>query len=130
MNVSKMTIKLLKQELTKRGLPTDGLKPALVARLELALWKNSNEAFHFCTKHIKDTAAGIASAEGDVAALEDQLAEIQAELDAARHRIPVLKREQSAAQRELQEREPGLFFAEIAGLRAALGRGSAGEEDR
>ena len=93
MNVSKMTIKLLKQELTKRGLPTDGLKPALVARLELALWKNSNEAFHFCTKQIKDTAAGIASAEEDVAALEDQLAEIKAELDAARHRIPVLKRE-------------------------------------
>jgi len=52
-NISKMTIKLLKQELTKRGLPTDGLKPALVERLELALMKNS-------------------SAEADVAALEDQ----------------------------------------------------------
>ena len=60
MNISEITIKLLKQELTKRGLPTDGLKPALVARLELALWKNSNEAFHSCTKQIKDAAAEIA----------------------------------------------------------------------
>jgi len=74
--------------------------------------KNSNEACHSCAKQIKDTAAaGIASAEADVAALEDQLAEIKAELDAARHRIPVLKREQSEAQRELKELEPRLFFA-------------------
>jgi phage shock protein A len=57
----------------------------------LALWNNSNEAFHSYTMQIKDTAAGISSAEEDVAALEDQLAEIQAELDAARQRIPVLK---------------------------------------
>ena len=37
-------------------LPTHGLidKPALVERLELALWKNPNGAFHFCTKKIKD----------------------------------------------------------------------------
>jgi len=38
-----------------------------------------------------------------VAALEDQLAEIQAELDAARQRIPVLKREEREAQRKLKE---------------------------
>ena len=53
MDISKMTIKCLKQELTQRGLPTDGLKPALVGRLEQAIQqedeeekKNSNEAFH------------------------------------------------------------------------------------
>ena len=53
MNISKMTVKCLKQELTQRGLPTDGLKPALVERLEQAIQqdeeeekKNSNEAFH------------------------------------------------------------------------------------
>ena len=37
MNISKMTITRLKQELTQRGLPTDGLKPALVERLEQAM---------------------------------------------------------------------------------------------
>jgi len=70
----------------------------------LVLWKNSSEVFHSCTKRIKNTAVWIASAEEDVAALE-------AELDAARQRIPVLKCEQSEAQRELKELEPRLFFA-------------------
>ena len=52
MNISKMNIKCLKQELIQRGLPTDGLKPALVERLEQAIQqdeeedKKSNEAFH------------------------------------------------------------------------------------
>jgi len=36
MNINKMTAKCLKQELTLRGLPTDGLKPVLVVRLEQA----------------------------------------------------------------------------------------------
>ena len=52
MNINKMTITLLKQELTQRGLPTDGLKPALVKRVEQAMQqeeeedkKISNEAF-------------------------------------------------------------------------------------
>ena len=47
-----MNVKQLKQELTTRGVPTDGLKPALVKRLEQAIQheaeeekKNSNEAF-------------------------------------------------------------------------------------
>ena len=53
MNVSKMNVTLLKQELTKRGLPSDGLKLALVERLTQAIQqeqgkekKISNEAFH------------------------------------------------------------------------------------
>jgi len=53
MNVSKMNVTLLKQELTKRGLPTDGFKRALVERLTQAIQqkqtketKISNEAFH------------------------------------------------------------------------------------
>jgi len=34
-NVTNIThVKRLKQEMTQRGLPTDGLKPALVERLE------------------------------------------------------------------------------------------------
>jgi hypothetical protein len=37
MNINKMTITLLKQELTQRGLPTDGLNPALVERLQLTM---------------------------------------------------------------------------------------------
>ena len=40
MNVSKMNVKLLQQEMTKRGLPTDGLKPALVERLEQAIQRS------------------------------------------------------------------------------------------
>jgi len=52
-----MTVTTLKQKLIKHGLPTRGLKPALVERLEQALWMNSNEAFHSCTKQIKDAAA-------------------------------------------------------------------------
>ena len=54
MNINKMTIKCLKQELTQRGLPTDGLKPALVERLEQAMQQpskqksntTSNEDYH------------------------------------------------------------------------------------
>ena len=93
-----MNVKQLKQELTQRGLLTDGLKAVLVERLTKAMaWKNSNVAFHSCAKQVQETAAGLASAEEDVAALEDQLAEIQAELDAARQRIPVLKREEREA---------------------------------
>ena len=37
MNINKMTIALLKQELAQRSLPTDGLKPALVKRLQLTI---------------------------------------------------------------------------------------------
>jgi len=74
-------------------------------------WKNSNKAFHSCIKQIEDTAVGIASAEEDIAALEGQLAQIQTELDAARQRIPVLKHEQTAAQRKLKQLEARLFFA-------------------
>jgi len=48
---------------------------------------------------------------GDIAAQEGQLAQIQTELDAARQRIPVLKHEQTAAQRKLKELEARLFFA-------------------
>ena len=45
MNINRMTITLLKQELTQRGLPTDGLKPTLIERLQLTMpWMNSNEA--------------------------------------------------------------------------------------
>ena len=118
MNIPQMSVKRLRQELTQRGLAADGLKPALVERLEFAVWKNSNEAFHSCTKQIKDAAAVIATAEEDVAALEEERAKLEAELaanqhklDAARQRIPLLNREQSEAQRELNELEPRLFFA-------------------
>jgi len=46
-----MSPTILKQELTKRNLPTDGLKPAIVERLEQVMQpakkeKISNEAFH------------------------------------------------------------------------------------
>ena len=118
MNIPKMSVKRLRQELTQRGLAADGLKPALVERLEFAVWKNSNEAFHSCTKQIKDAAAVIATAEENVAALEEERAKLEAELaanqhklDAARQRIPFLNREQSEAQRKLNELEPRLFFA-------------------
>jgi len=52
-NVSKMSVKLLKQELTQRGLPTHGLN--LVERLEQAMQQaketkksntTSNEDYH------------------------------------------------------------------------------------
>jgi len=112
LDFSKMSVKLLKQELTQRGLAAHGLKPVLVERFKKEMeWKNSNKAFHSCIKQIEDTAVGIASAEEDIAALEGQLAQIQMELDAARQRIPVLKHEQTTAQRELKELEPRLFFA-------------------
>jgi len=110
--IPEMSVKQLKQELTQRGLLTDGLKPVLVERLTEAMaWKNSNVAFHSCSKQVQETAVGLASAEEDVAALEDQLTQIQAELDAARQRLPILKREQTEAQRKLDNLEPRLFFA-------------------
>jgi len=117
MNVNKMSVTLLKQELNLRGIPTDGLKPALIERLEMTMSKNSNDAFHSCTEQIKETAAGITSAEENVAALEKERAKLEAalannqhKLDAARQRIPVLRGEHSEAQRELKALEPRLFF--------------------
>ena len=51
-NINKMNIKQLRQELTSRGLPTSGLKPALIERLKQSIQqdadkanKNSNETF-------------------------------------------------------------------------------------
>ena len=51
-DISQMNMKHLKQEMTKRGLPTDGLKSVLVERLQQAMQqppekknKISNEAF-------------------------------------------------------------------------------------
>ena len=51
-DISQMNMKHLKQELTKRGLPTDGLKSVLVERLQQAIQQSpekknkiSNEAF-------------------------------------------------------------------------------------
>jgi len=35
--ISRMTVKRLKQELTHRGLPADGLKPALIERLQASV---------------------------------------------------------------------------------------------
>jgi len=35
-----MNVEQLKRELTTRGLPTDGLKPALVERLEQAIQRS------------------------------------------------------------------------------------------
>jgi len=38
-----ISVKQLKEELTKRGLPTDGLKPALVERLEQAIHQSEDK---------------------------------------------------------------------------------------
>ena len=57
MNINNMTVTRLKQELTQRGLPTDGLKPALIERLQLTMpWMNSNEAFRTLTAKAAVTA--------------------------------------------------------------------------
>ena len=57
LNISTMTVTRLKQELTQRGLPTDGVKPVLVQRLKEAMaWKNSNEAFHSLSAKAATTA--------------------------------------------------------------------------
>jgi hypothetical protein len=53
-NISEVNVTLFKQEMTQRGLPTDGLKPALVERLEQAMQQpskqksntTSNEDYH------------------------------------------------------------------------------------
>ena len=41
-----MNIKQLKQHLTQRGLPTDGLKPVLVERLTQAMQQTKGEEEH------------------------------------------------------------------------------------
>ena len=56
----------------------------------------------------------VTRAEDNVKALEAQLAEIQAELDAARQHMSVLKREQSEAQRELKELESPASLSQAA----------------
>jgi hypothetical protein len=53
----------------------------------------------------------IASAEDEEDVAGGSAGRVHAELDAARQRIPVLKRQQSEVQRELKEPEPRLFFA-------------------
>jgi len=118
-DVNNMNVKRLKQELTERSLPTHGLKATLVERVtDASEWKHSNEAFHSRTKQIKDTAAGIASAEDAVAALEQERAQLETSLAAnqqklidQRWHIPGLKRKEREAQAKLKELEPRLFFA-------------------
>ena len=55
-SASRMNVKQLRQELTKHGLPADGLKPALIERLEQAMQPpkkksstTSNEDYHTLT---------------------------------------------------------------------------------
>jgi len=98
--------------MTQRGLPTHGLKPAHVERLELALSKNSYEAF---TLHQADQA-GIASAEEDVAALEDQPVQRKTRLE----RIPATRGKGGPVRAQGAGAPSSL--PEIVSLRAALDR--------
>ena len=72
-----MNVKQLKQELTKRGLPTDGLKLALVERLEQAMQQpkeksssTSNEDYHTLTARAASDKLLIAEKEGEIAQRE------------------------------------------------------------
>ena len=79
MNISKMTVKRLKQELNQRGLPTDGLKPVLVERLEQAIQqeeeekKKSNEAFHSVYARLEPQLKKVTEKEREVADHEARL---------------------------------------------------------
>ena len=119
MNINKMTVTLLKQELTQRGLPTDGLKPALIERLQLTMpWMNSNQAFHTLTAKAAATAQvrteKHAQLERAQAAVERAWAEAErltAELGQFTVELAAAQSEESAVQRQLMALQPRLFFA-------------------
>ena len=111
MNISKMNVKRLKQELTQRGLPTDGLKPALVALLEQAIQQdeeeenqNSNEAFHSVYARLEPQLKKVTEKEREVAEHEARLAAARTELEAARAELGI-------TQSELTKLEPRLSFS-------------------
>ena len=110
-----MNVKQLKEELTKRGLSTDGLKLALVERLEQAMQQpvqkkkksnatTSNEDYHTLTARAASDKLLIAEKEGEIAQRE-------AELKIAMQTLTEAKRRQSATQRELKDLEPRLSFS-------------------
>lgn len=69
--IETMSVKRLKQELIAHGLPVDGRKPALIARLQQAMPRmSSNEAFHTSTNQKSDAAARVAVAEKEAAEIE------------------------------------------------------------
>ena len=114
-----VTVKRLKQELAQRGLPTDGSKATLLARLRQAtFWMTSNEAFRTYTEQESDADAGVAAAEKEVTEMETEVAQLQAQLAAAQERLATAKnkisdqkRQQSEAQQKLKELEPRLHFS-------------------
>ena len=111
MNIRKMTVKLLKQELAQRGLPTDGLKPALVEMLEQAIQqdeeedKKSNEAFHSVYARLEPQLKKATEKEREVAEHDGaRLAAARAELESARAEVGI-------TQSELKKLEPRLSFS-------------------
>jgi len=131
MNVNKMHVTRLKQELTKRGLPTDGLKPTLVERLQQVRQqedekkKNSNEAFHSVHPRLESKRQKVTEQEREVAELEGQLTAqpdlriysldktrlAAARLAVARTELDTAKTELSDAQHEFKELESRLSFS-------------------
>lgn len=92
-----MTVKKIRQLLSHRGVPTAGVKAALIQRLEAM---DSNEHFHMHTKQSLDTAAGIAAAEKTIAS---QIAQLQAQLTNTKDRITSHKQQHSEAHRKLRQ---------------------------
>ena len=112
MNINKMTVTCLKQELTQRGLPTDGVKPALVKRLREAMaWKNSNEAFHSLSAKAATTAQARAEKQVQLKDAQEAAKLAQAEVERLTLELAAAKSEEREAQAKLKELEPRLFFA-------------------
>ena len=109
-DISQMNVKHLKQELTKRGLPTDGLKSVLVERLKQATQqpseknnKISNEAFRSVYPQLESTRKKVTEQEEEVIELEARLAVVRTEL-------ATTKTELCSVQKEFKELEPRLSF--------------------
>ena len=107
-----MNIKQLKQELTQRGLPVDGLKAALIERLEQAMQqdeaeenKMSNEAFRSVYARLEPQLKKVTEKEREVAEHDGaRLATARSELEAAKTEVGI-------TQRELKKLEPRLSFS-------------------
>lgn len=115
-SIPSMSVKRLKQELVRHGLPVDGCKPTLVVRLQHAMRLSSNEAFRTYTEQKSDAAAGVARAQKEVTEIETQMARLQAQLAAAqlataKEKIVNQQRQQTEAQQQLNTLEPRLYFS-------------------
>jgi len=107
-----MNVKQLKQELTKRGLSTDGLKLALVERLEQAMQQPTKQQSNTTSNEDYHTLAARAASDASlITGKEEEIAQLEAQLTAAKQTLTEAQHRQTKTQLELKDLEPRLSFS-------------------